>query len=139
MSTHNFSGYKEKYNRMSLVHYTFNNTNLFTVDINGKQWTRAKEVCESLEYEKESRKVIKYHISSENIRHKHELQVGPESDPTCKWPLDSQKLDLYINEQGMYELAFKSQQPKAKTFRKYCYNKLFPQIIIIIIIIIMDV
>ena len=28
----------------------------------------------------------------------------------------------------MYELAFSSQQPKAKKFRKYCCNVLFPRI-----------
>ena len=28
----------------------------------------------------------------------------------------------------MYKLAFQSQQPKVKAFRKYCLNELFPQI-----------
>ena len=45
-----------------------------------------------------------------------------------KWPVDSQKTDIYINEEGMYELAFTSQQKEAKEFRKYCCNTLFPQI-----------
>ena len=44
------------------------------------------------------------------------------------WPRDSQKLDLYINEEGMYELLFSSQQRKAKDFRRHCCNVLFPQI-----------
>ena len=47
---------------------------------------------------------------------------------TVNWPRDSQKLDLYINEEGMYELLFSSQQPKAKDFRRHCYNVLFPHV-----------
>ena len=41
------------------------------------------------------------------------------------WPKDSQKYDIYINEEGMYELLFSSQQPKAKDFRRHCINVLF--------------
>ena len=44
------------------------------------------------------------------------------------WPKDSQKYDIYINEEGMCKLLFSSQQPKTKDFRKYCCNVLFPQI-----------
>ena len=42
------------------------------------------------------------------------------------WPKDSQKYDIYINEEGMYELLFSSQQPKAKDFRRRCCSVLFP-------------
>ena len=41
---------------------------------------------------------------------------------------DSRKVDCYNNEEGMYELFFGSQQPKAKNFRKHCCNMMFPQI-----------
>ena len=44
------------------------------------------------------------------------------------WPRYSKKLDLYINEEGMYELLFSSQQPKARDFRRHCCNVLFPQV-----------
>ena len=44
------------------------------------------------------------------------------------WPIDSRKDDYYINEQGMYELTFASQQPKAKDFKKHCCNMMFPHI-----------
>ena len=30
------------------------------------------------------------------------------------WPKDSQKFAIYINEEGVYELLFSSQQPKTK-------------------------
>ena len=41
---------------------------------------------------------------------------------------DSQKYDIYINEEGMYEIVFSSQQPKAKDFRRHCCNMLFPHV-----------
>lgn len=44
---------------------------------------------------------------------------------TCtpiNWPTDSQKYDIYINEESMQELVFGSQQPKAKDFRRHCCN-----------------
>ena len=44
------------------------------------------------------------------------------------WPKDLQKFDIYINEEGMYEIVFSSQQPKAKDFRRYCCNVLFPHV-----------
>ena len=44
------------------------------------------------------------------------------------WPKDSQKYDIYTNEEGMYELLFSSQQPKAKDLRRHCCNVLFPHV-----------
>ena len=44
------------------------------------------------------------------------------------WPKDLQKYDIYINEEGMYEIVFSSQQPKAKDFRRHCCNVLFPHV-----------
>ena len=44
------------------------------------------------------------------------------------WPNDSQKYDIYTNEEGMYELLFSSQQPKAKDLRRHCCNVLFPHV-----------
>ena len=44
------------------------------------------------------------------------------------WPKDLQKYDIYVNEEGMYEIVFSSQQPKAKDFRRYCCNVLFPHV-----------
>ena len=41
------------------------------------------------------------------------------------WSKDSQKYNIYISEEGMYELLFSSQQSKAKDFRKHYCNVLF--------------
>ena len=115
----------------SLVPFTFNNTNLFIVTINGKSWTRAKEVCNGLEYDKNASKtanIVRGHCSPENTVHKYQLSGLHDLCTPVKWPSDSQKFDLYINEEAMYELMCWSEQPKARAFRKYCCNELFPEI-----------
>ena len=114
----------------ALVPFTFNNTKLFTVTINGKHWTRGREPVQALGYSKHTKTahVIKDLCTAENIRQKDQL-ISVLSDSTpVQWPSDSQKYDLYINEEAMYELGFTSQQDKAKHFRKYCFNILFPQL-----------
>ena len=44
------------------------------------------------------------------------------------WPKDSRKDEYYICEEGMYEIVFSSQQPKAKDFRRHCCSVLFPHL-----------
>ena len=115
----------------ALVPFTFNDRKLFTLTIDGKSWTRAKEICESLEYNKVTSKtanIIRAHCSIENITQKCQLIGVHDSCTPVLWPADSQKYDLYINEQGMYELVFKSEQNLAKDFQDYCFNVMFPQI-----------
>ena len=113
----------------ALVSFTFNNTKLNTVTIRGKHWTRAVEVCKALEYQRKGKDVIREHVSIENKQHRYELQGGSESEPPpFDWPRNSQTEEYYISEEGLYELLFTSQQPKAKDFRKYCFNVMFPQI-----------
>ena len=45
------------------------------------------------------------------------------------WPKDSRKDGYYIIEEGMYELVFGCQRPKAKAFRRHCFNVLFPHVL----------
>ena len=40
--------------------------------------------------------------------------VAPTAGTTVNWPRDLHKLDLYINEERMYELLFSGQQTKAR-------------------------
>ena len=112
----------------ALVPFTFNSIKLFTITINDKPWTRAKEICQSLNYARNTPNVISDHVSPENRAYKYQLVNLPAAGKSVKWPTDSRKDEYYINEQGMYELAFTSQQKEAKEFRKYCCNTLFPQI-----------
>ena len=113
---------------MSLVPFTFKNVELKVVTVNGKPWTRAKEVCKALEYSQRINHVIKDHCTRENYAQKYDLTRGSAANPVLNWPSDSIKNDYYLNEEGMYELVFSSQQPLAKKFRKHCCNVMFPHI-----------
>ena len=114
----------------SVMPFTFNAVKLYLVTIKEKPWTRAKEVCRALEYEKatKSADIVKHLCSKEKFAHKWQL-IGfvPETKP-INWSKDSQEQDIYINKEGTYQLVFLSQQLKAKNFRRHCCNVMFPQI-----------
>ena len=100
-------------------------------DLNEKSWTRAREVCRVLEYDAKTSKtayIIKAHCSPENITQKYQMSSVHASCTPINWPKDLQKYDIYINEEGMYEIVFSSQEPKAKDFRRHCCNVLFPHV-----------
>ena len=110
---------------MSLVPFTFKNVELKVVTINGKPWARAKEVCRALKYDAN---IIRAHCSRENYARKYQMTSVHGSYTPVNWPKDSQKYDLYLNEEEMYELLFSSQQPLAKKLRKHCCHVMFPHI-----------
>ena len=87
-------------------------------------------MCRALEYGNavKSTDIVKHLCSKENYAQKCQL-IGliPETKPV-NWPKDSQIYNIYINEEGVYELVFSSQQPEAKNFRRHCCNLMFPQI-----------
>ena len=113
----------------SVMPFAFNAVELYVVTVNGKHWTRAKEVYKAWEYKKgKARDALKKHVSIENKQHKNVLQSRAMAARPMSWLKDSQRYDLYINEEGMYEVLFGSQQQKAKAFRKYCCNEMFPRI-----------
>ena len=97
--------------------FSFNAVELCFVTINEKLWTRAKELCRALEYNKKTAHVIKAHVSPENYAHKWQLTELVSS--SMNWPIDSQKIDLYINEEWIIELLVSSQQPLAKELAEY--------------------
>ena len=104
----------------SVMPLTFNAVDLCVVLINEKPWARVKELCRALEYGKTTKAagVVRCLCSKENYAHKWQL-----SSVACKsinWPKwDSNKLDLYINEERMRELLVGSQQPLAKKLAGY--------------------
>ena len=92
---------------MSLVPFTFKNVELKVVTINGKPWTRAKEVCKALEYNKKTAHVSRenyaqqYDLSKwsaadpltrENYAYKYDLSKVPTAGTSLEWPPDSRKL-----------------------------------------------
>ena len=111
--------------------FTFNAVELCVVVTNEKPWTRAREVCKALEHDAETSKtvnIIRGHCSPENITQKYQMSSVHAACTPIKWPKDSQKYDSCTNEEGIYELLFSSQQPKAKEFRRHCCNVLFPHV-----------
>ena len=97
--------------------------------INKKPWTYAREVRRALEYGKATKTVdvAKQLCSKGKYAHKWQLAgFVPETKPV-DWPKDSEKYDIYINEEGMYEL-FSSQQRKGKYFKRHCFIVLFPHV-----------
>ena len=98
--------------------------------INKKPWTYAREVRRALEYGKATKTVdvAKQLCSKGKYAHKWQLKgFVPETKPV-DWPKDSEKYDIYINEEGMYELLFSSQQRKAKDFKRHYFIVLFPHV-----------
>ena len=108
--------------------FAFNVVELYVVTINKKPCVGAKEVCRALEYNKKTAYLIKAFCSRENYDQKHRLIKLPAAGNFMDWPRDSRKDDYYISEEGIHEMLFSSQQPKAKDFRRHCCNVLFPQI-----------
>ena len=88
----------------ALVPFTFNSIKLFTITINDKPWTRAKEICQSLNYARNTPNIISDHISPENRAYKYQLVNLPSGGKSVKWPTDSRKDEYYINEQGIHEI-----------------------------------
>ena len=123
----------------SVIPFAFNAVELYVVTVNGKHWTRAKEVnyvpvnmplvrLGTLEYQRRTKDILRGHVSIENKRHRFELQDGSVTELPLEWPKNSQPDEYYLNEVGMYEVLFGSQQPLAKKFRKHCCNVMFPHI-----------
>ena len=66
----------------ALVPFTFNNTKLFTVTVDGKHWTRGREPVRALGYNKLTSKtanIIRAHCSIENITQKCQLIGSPNT------------------------------------------------------------
>ena len=114
----------------SVMPFAFNAVELYVVTVNGKHWTRAKDVCKALGYGENTKPkdVLKKHVSIENKQHQNQLKGWVTANQPLNWPKNSQPSEYYLNEEGMYEVLFGSQQQKAKAFRKYCCNEMFPRI-----------
>ena len=110
------------------MEFFFNAVELCVVTINEKPWTRARGVCKAIEYNKKSCKHCQNQCSKENYTQKYQMSSVPAVVTPVDWSKDSQKPDIYVKEEGMYEIVFSSQQSKAKDFRRHCCNVLFAHI-----------
>ena len=57
--------------------FTFNAVELCVVSINEKPWTRAKEVCKALKYNKKIANVVKNYCGKKNYAQKYQLSSIP--------------------------------------------------------------
>ena len=111
--------------------FSFNSVKLCVVIINEKSWTRAKEMHRALKCDAKTSKtpnIIKAHCSPENITQMYQMSSVHDACTPINWRKDSQKYDIYTNEEGVFDLLFSSKLPKAKDFRSHCFNLLFPHV-----------
>ena len=85
-------------------------------------------MCKALRYEQKTTNIVKNQCGKENYAQKYQMSSVPAAGTPVDWPKDSPKIDIYIGEEGMYELLFSSQELKTKDFRKHCCNFLFPHV-----------
>ena len=83
----------------SVMSFNFNAVNLCVVTIDEKPWTRAREVCKTLEYGKATKAtdVVTHLCSKTNYAHKWQLAGLVFETKPVVWPKYSQKYDIYIN------------------------------------------
>ena len=98
---------------------SFNAVELCVVTINEKPWTRARKVCKALRYEKKTANNAKKHCSKENYAKKYQLSSVTAAGTPVDWLKDSQRLDIYINEEGSMGCYI---QAKDKRFQKTLFQ-----------------
>ena len=72
--------------------------------------------------------IVENHCRKENFTLKYQMNSVHAICTPINWPTHSQKYNIYINDEGLYELVFGSQHPKAKDFRRHCCNVILPHI-----------
>ena len=76
------------------------------MSIDEKPWTRARKVCKTLEYGKATKAtdVVRHLCSKTNYAHKWQLTGLVSDTKPVDWLIDSQKYDIYTNEEGIYDV-----------------------------------
>ena len=74
--------------------------------IDEKPWTRTREVCRTLIYDKATKAtdVVRHLCSKTNYAHKWQLTGLVSETKPVDWLIDSQKYDIYTNEEGIYDV-----------------------------------
>lgn len=95
--------------------FTYNSTEVRTVEMNGEPWFVLKDVCEVLG-------IADHKVTARRL----------ETDEVCQTPLtDSmgrQQETTVINESGLYNVILRSDKPEAKPFRKWVTSEVLPSI-----------
>ena len=85
---------------------SFNAVELCVVTINEKPGTHAREACRALEYNKKISDIVKAICSRKNYAQKYQMRDFTAARKPVDWQKVSQKYNIYINEEGMYEIVF---------------------------------
>ena len=101
----------------SVMPFTFNAVELCVATIDEKLWTRAREVYRALEYGKTTKAadVVRHLCRKTNYAHKWQLTGLVSETKPVDWPKDSEKYDIYTNEEGIYEIYFQVNNQRQKT------------------------
>ena len=86
-------------------------------------WFRGKDVATSLEYGN-TRDALQRHVEPEDKTTYLELSKGVVTETL----LNQQPHEVFINESGMYGLAWNSKKPEAKAFRRWATSEVLPSI-----------
>ena len=86
---------------------------------NGELWFIGKDVCSALGYAN-SRKALNDHVAKEDKYQGEEVAVQDS--------MGREQRPIAINESGVYSLIFRSDSPKAKEFKNWMLDEVFPVI-----------
>lgn len=96
--------------------FSFEDSKVRTVLINGEPWFVGKDVAEILGYKK-ARNAISTHVDEED-----------KKDAPIQGPLGGEQQMTIINESGLYSLILSSKLPTAKAFKRWVTSEVLPAI-----------
>jgi prophage antirepressor-like protein len=103
------------------------NATINTIMVNGVIWFRGNDVATALEYAR-PRNAIHNHVDEEDKQTLDEITSKRGSTETVL-PLDhNEKINIYINESGLYSLILKSKKAEAKVFKRWVTSEVLPSI-----------
>ena len=101
---------------------TILNCNIKCVLSGSDVWFRGKDIANALGYENTT-KAIRDHVEEEDKSKLEELDKNETFSSTYH-----DKITIYINESGLYNLILKSQKPEAKQFKQWVTSEVLPSI-----------
>ena len=101
----------------SVMPYFFSAVELCVEIINENPWTSAREVYRALEYGKtiKATDLVRHLCSRENYAHKWQLTEFVSETKPMDWLKDSQKYDIYTDEEGDVRTGFWEPRAKSKS------------------------
>ena len=90
----------------------------------GEPWFKAVDVAKALRYT-DTDKAIRRHVADDDKRHQGSFNFNPAEMAGLK---GNWRSAVYINDSGMYCLAFASQLEEAKVFKHWVTREVLPQI-----------